>query len=98
MYPECVRGQKGQRCFLDSLKFCENMKTCYCHVSCLSKKKKKRILLAQAQIRLLTLSVEKMKAKTLNPSSAKVLNVWKEGYTEILNWREEERSRNRMVS
>lgn len=93
----CVKGQKGQRCFLDSLMFCENMKTCYCHVSCLSKKKKKkthRIPLAQAQIRLLTLSVEKMKAETLNPSSTKVLNVWKEGYTEILNWREEERSRN----
>lgn len=55
--------------------------------ACQKKKKKPhRIPLAQAQIRLLTLSVEKMKAKTLNPSSTKVLNVWKERYTEILNW------------
>lgn len=72
--------------------------SCFLPVKKKKKKKPHRIPLAQAQIRLLTLSVEKMKAETLNPSSAKVLNVWKEGYTEILNWREEERSRNRMVS
>lgn len=66
--------------------------------ACQKKKKSHRISLAQARIRLLTWSVEKMKAETLNPSSTKVLNVWKEGYTEMLSWREEERSRNRIVS